>query len=275
MKDSAILMEPIPFLSEEAERQAAAFRSWTAKDWKEPTFCEGWTRKHVVVHLTLGADFYEKVISGGLKGVTHPPYGAADKKEFLQKREPQINRLLALPPDALVDEFEMGYRRFVRLVKSLGLEDLREPAWHPMGLIPVGHFAGMRLFELALHDWDVRAIEDPAATLRGNLLTPLLRAYPLMQIRFLNLRPAAEAPEGTFRFHPNEGAPWAIAVRQGLAEEVETKDADTEVTGEGDAFIFHTSGRLSWREAEKQGRLSIGGDREKAEKLLDALAVSY
>ncbi|MFQ5691526.1 MAG: maleylpyruvate isomerase family mycothiol-dependent enzyme [Nitrospinota bacterium] len=275
MKDPAILMEPIPFLSEESARQAAAFRKWTPQAWSEPTLCEGWTRKHVVAHLKLGADFYEKVVTGGLKGTVQPPYGAADRKEFLQKREPEMKRLLALSPDALVDEFEMEYRRFIRLVKSLGLEDLHAPAWHPMGAIPVGHFAGMRLFELALHDWDIRAAGDPGAALRNNLLTPLLRAFPLMQVRFLNLRPAAKAPEGKIRFCPNEAAPWAIAVQHGRAEVAEDPESETEVAGEGEAFILHTTGRLGWREAERQGRLTLSGDRPTAEALLDAVSVSY
>jgi hypothetical protein len=32
---------------------------------------------------------------------------------------------------------------------------------------------------------------------------------------------------------------------------------------------------MTWRDAEAQGRLFIQGDRPKAEKLLDALSVSY
>lgn len=275
MKDPAILMEPIAFLSEEVKRQTALFRNWTARDWEKPTFCQGWTRKHVVSHLNSGADFYQRVVSAGVKGNTRPPYGAADRKEFQKNRAARMQRLLALAPDALVDEFEVEYNRFVRLVKSLSLEDLHLPAWHPMGLITVGHFAGMRLFELALHDWDVRAVEDAGASLRETLLTPLLRALPFMQVRFLNLRPAAKPPDGSFRFHPNESAPWAISIRRGLADLAETAEAEAEVKGEGDAFILHTTGRLAWREAEKQGRLSITGDREKTDQLLDAISVSY
>ncbi|MBI2880602.1 MAG: maleylpyruvate isomerase family mycothiol-dependent enzyme [Candidatus Tectomicrobia bacterium] len=275
MKDLSILMEPIPFISEEAARQAFVCRKWTPEEWEEPTFCKGWTRKHVVAHLKLGADFYEKVVSGALKGVARPPYGAADKQEFIQRREAEMKRLLALAPDVLVDEFEVEYHSFLRIMKSLGLEDLRAPAWHPMGAIPAGHFAGMRLFELALHDWDIRAVRDPGAALRDNLLTPLLRAFPFMQVRFLNLRPAAKPPEGTFRFRPDEAAPWSIAVRRGLAERAEEKDPEAEVAGEGGAFILHTTGRLDWREAERRGRLSIAGDRRKTEQFLDAVSVSY
>ena len=68
MKDLSILMEPIAFIDEEATLQAAAFRAWSEKDWEKPTFCGGWTRKHVVGHLTLGANFYEKVVSAGILG---------------------------------------------------------------------------------------------------------------------------------------------------------------------------------------------------------------
>ncbi|MDP6620083.1 MAG: hypothetical protein QGG90_11685 [Nitrospinota bacterium] len=47
------------------------------------------------------------------------------------------------------------------------------------------------------------------------------------------------------------------------------------MTGDGEAFILHTTGRMTWRDAEAQSRLFIQGDRPKAEKLLDALSVSY
>ncbi len=275
MRDLSILMEPIPFIDEEATLQAAGFRTWGTKDWEKPTLCQGWTRKHMVSHLTLGANFYEKVVSAGIQGNTNPPYGAADKKEFLQKREAAMARMLSLPTDLLVDEFEMEYHRFLRVAGSLGSENLNCPAWHPMGILPVGHFAGMRLFELALHDWDIRAIDQPGASLKENLLTPLLRALPLMQVRFLNLRPAAQTPEGFFRFAPNEAIPWVISVQHGVSDLVETQNTDAEIRGEGATFIFQTTGRITWRKAEKQGKYSIQGDRGKAERLLDALSVRY
>ena len=275
MKDRSILMEPVAFIGEEAGRQAEEFRIGSESDWKRPTFCEGWTRKHIVAHAATGASFYAQVVASGVQGKPQPPFGASDRETFLQHRNDRMARLLDLASDRLVDEFEMEHHRFVRAVESLSLDDLRLPAWHPMGKIPVGHFAGMRLHELALHDWDIRAPEDPGAVLRTHLLTPLLRALPLMQARFLNLRPAADAPDGRFRLVPNEAAPWALSIRRGLASLAETDETEAEVTGDGEALILHTTGRVSWRDAEGQGRLSIQGDRPKAEKLLDALSVSY
>ena len=275
MKDRSILMEPVVFIGEEAGRQADGFRSWSEADWKRPTYCEGWTRKHIVAHSTMGASFYEQVITSGVQGKAQPPFGASDREGFLQNRNERMGKLLGQASDRLVDEFEMEYHRFVRIVESLSLDDLHSPAWHPMGKIPVGHFAGMRLHELALHDWDIRVVGDPDAALRTHLLTPLLRALPLMQARFLNLRPAAEAPDGRFRLAPNEAAPWVLSIRRGQANVAETDENEAEVTGDGKVFILHTTGRMTWRDAEREGRLSIGGDREKAERLLDALSVSY
>ena len=193
MKDRSILMEPVAFIGEEAGRQAEGFRIWPEADWKRPTFCEGWTRKHIVAHAVLGTGFYAQVVASGVQGKPQPPFGASDRETFLQHRNDRLAGLFDLASD--------------RPVESLSLDDLRFPAWHPMGKIPVGHFAGMRLHELALHDWDIRVAEDPGAALRTHLLTPLLRALPLMQARFLNLRPAAEAPDGRFRLVPSEAAP--------------------------------------------------------------------
>ena len=66
-----------------------------------------------------------------------------------------------------------------------------------------------------------------------------------------------------------------LSIRRGLADLAETDENEAEVTGDGEAFILHTTGRMTWRDAEAQSRLFIQGDRPKAEKLLDALSVSY
>ena len=133
----------------------------------------------------------------------------------------------------------------------------------------------MRLFELAIHDWDIRIVDDPKASLRNNLLTPLLRALPFMHVRFLNHRPAAAAPDGAYRFVPEEAVPWTISINRGIADLVEDSQSRAEVTGQGEALILQTTGRKTWKEAEQEGRLSILGEREEAERLLEALAVTY
>ena len=67
MKDRSILMEPVAFIGEEAGRQAEEFRIGSESDWKRPTFCEGWTRKHIVAHAAIGASFYAQVVASGVR----------------------------------------------------------------------------------------------------------------------------------------------------------------------------------------------------------------
>lgn len=275
MKNLHRLLEPLPFIEEEASRQATWFRSWSSDEWNLPTFCEDWLRKHIVAHSTFGAIFYEEVIRLGIQGNPNPPFGATNREGFIEIRENAMNRMLGLSMDHLSDEFEIEYNRFQHTASSLHLDDLQSLAWHPMGQLPVGHFVGMRLFELAIHDWDIRVSSNTKAGLRKNLLTPLLQALPFMHIRFLNHRPAATAPSGTYRFIPKEAASWGISIQRGIADLSDSSQNHAEVTGEGEAFIFHTTGRKSWEKAEREQLLSINGKRKQMEELLAALAVTY
>ncbi len=270
-----MLLEPLTLIEEEANRQATWFRSWSSDEWNLPTFCEGWLRKHIVAHSTFGATFYEEVIRLGLQGKSNPPFGVSNREGFNKIRENTMNRMLNLTTERLSDEFEIEYSRFQHTASSLHKDNLQSPAWHPMGQLPVGHFVGMRLFELAIHDWDIRVSGNTKAGLRRNLLAPLLQALPLMHIRFLNHRPAGTVPSGTYQFTPKGAASWGISIQRGIADLSDSPQNLAEVTGEGEVFIFHTTGRKSWKKAEREQLLSINGKRKQMEELLEALAVTY
>ncbi|MDA0999698.1 MAG: maleylpyruvate isomerase family mycothiol-dependent enzyme [bacterium] len=258
----------------ESQRQAELFHSWGDTEWALPTFCEGWTRRHAVAHLQAGSEFHEDVVRSGVQGYTGPPFGTKDVAAFRENRMAEMKRLMGLPVEALVAGFLERHAVFADLLEGLTPADAEKIAWHRIGLIPAGQFAGIRLYELGLHDWDIRAVDDQSLLIEPSISQAMTIHLPYAQWRFLNLVPASPPPAGLFRFRTEDGASWCLAIRDGRAEVAEGEDPDAEISGDATALMLQTTGRLAWRDALGQRRISITGD-EKAEALLDALAVSY
>lgn len=261
-------------IRKESQRQAGLFRAWGEAEWSAPTFCEGWTRRHAVAHLQAGSEFHEDVVRSGVRDYTGPPFGTKDVAAFRENRMAEMKRLMGLSVEALIEGFLERHGVFADLLEGLTAEDAEKIAWHRIGLIPAGQFAGIRLYELGLHDWDIRARDDQSVPIEPSIAQVMTLHLPYAQLRFLNLVPASPPPPGLFRFRVEGGASWDISVRDGRAEVVEGDDPDAEISGDAAALMLQTTGRIAWRDALGQGRISITGD-EKAEALLDALAVSY
>jgi len=267
--------EAVSRIRRETDRLTAVFSGWSEEEWARPTFCEGWTRRHIVAHLEAGADFHENTVLNGLRDVTSPPYGAADLAAFRAQRGARMKELLALPPAELVEAFRAEHHAFADLMERLRTGEMVKPCWHRIGIVPAGDFAGMRLYELALHDWDVHAAEEPAAPLRGDLLPALARFLPSLQWHFLVNIPASPPPEGAVRFECPGQEGWGFRTEGGAILRADAAPPSALIRGEAEALILMSTGRLKWRDALSAGRVSLGGDQGRAEALLSSLSGPY
>jgi uncharacterized protein (TIGR03083 family) len=159
-----------------ARREAAALAAY-ARDldpagWEAPTWCPGWSVREIVAHLAEGMDRFGRQVRGALAG---------QPVEFsMPERNARRAEVKALPTAELIARLEAHTAAFFDSVERLDDDDLTR-AIVPMaaGLTPILQVAYLRLYEPALHRWDVLAPSNPTATVDA-VAADLLLDYALL-----------------------------------------------------------------------------------------------
>ncbi|MBI2178368.1 MAG: maleylpyruvate isomerase family mycothiol-dependent enzyme [Candidatus Tectomicrobia bacterium] len=264
-----------PWLARENPRLAALFRSFGEARWAKPSYCPGWTAVHVVSHMTLGARFYASVIESGRQGRLEPPFGAKDAASFRQSREKEMEKLLALPGAERADRFEAAVGALQRTLESLMPHELDLNGWHPRCPTPIRNYADQRLYEIILHEWDIR--NEPESDITSAALGAAVEIL-MERIPFLWENTEHPQVEGRFRFETkNPDAGWEMETRAGKAalfrEGKEKCDALLSATASD--MVLLVCGRGPVPERIKSGRLGIQGDRAKADVLIGSVFRPY
>jgi maleylpyruvate isomerase len=126
--------------------------------WSRPSLLPGWTRAHVVAHLTLNAEGLSAALEGVHEGRAVPMY-ASD-----EARDADITALSSAPPSALRDRFLASTTRIGEWVEELA-DNLEETAVErtPGGRrFLAGAVGDMRLREVEIHHADL-ALDYTAA----------------------------------------------------------------------------------------------------------------
>jgi uncharacterized protein (TIGR03083 family) len=202
----------------------------------EATYCPGWSVAHILRHLGSGAEIGLLNLSAALRG-QEPP---------LRQRYGEIIELWREKAEAgLAQDAVSVNDTYVDMLAALddGALDALRVRLRGRDL-NVSAFAGRRLFEHALHTWDIAVMRDPLA-----LVSPMAAA--LLVDRVLeNLDMLASGPKPTT-------APLSIAVSMSdlgrafvvkvapdavLVESGTETDASLEMSA--DSFVRLLSGRL-------------------------------
>lgn len=270
MPQEAQVRDQIAVVGRQTEVMAAAYGAWSESDWQRDTFCEGWQAADAVAHLVTGADFYTQVIESGRTGTPGKPWGITKVEEFRVVRGDAGKKLTAAGPAAVLQAFSESAATLQGVLESLRDEELSELAWHPRGLVPIRGWVGMRIIELAVHDWDIRQPNEPAAGLSPTALPALLEVLPDMQTQFLGQRAGDLA--GTFGFHAGDRA-WGIRLQEGTASYLPEApaDADAGLHTDAESMILLTMGRVSLEAKRAGGALTVSGDAAKGEQLCATL----
>lgn len=202
----------------------------------EATYCPGWSVAHILRHLGSGAEIGLLNLCAALREQGPPP----------RRRYGEIIELWDEKAEAgLAQEAESVNDTYVHTLAALDDDALDALRVRLRGRdLNVSVFAGRRLFEHALHTWDIEVMRDPLAT-----LSPM--AAVLLVDRVLgNLDMLASGPKPTTapfsiavsvsdvgRVFVLEVAPDVIAVESG-------NDSDASLDISADAFVRLLSGRL-------------------------------
>lgn len=135
----------------------ATAASLTDADLAAPSLLPGWTRGHVLAHLTRNADSYINLLIWARTGIRTPQYAS------YETRSAEIEAIAAHPAVRHLADLEDGAARFATAIRDLpaaawraSVEGMRPPP-HPAWYVLV-----RRLREIAFHHVDLAAGYRPA-----------------------------------------------------------------------------------------------------------------
>jgi hypothetical protein len=146
--------------------------------------------------------------------------------------------------------------------------------WHPSaGTQPLAWFAGQWLYEVALHDWDVRVARDQSAEIDPRALPSLGAEMRVRMARCYQPAPGT-AGEGIVRIALTGAPPvsWLARLANGKLEVVDDGAAEPAATIESDpgAYALVQTARRPADAFEAQVRWRVTGDRKLADDLANA-----
>ena len=267
----------VKVLQAESERIKQYLRALPLEALSKPSACTQWQVQDVIAHLVGVAETYANSVSRGLQGETGPlpgrlPAGqatAATSAEGIAQRSIAARQTLG---DQLLATFDAANDRLNSLLAGLEPEQRETPCYHSGGIVKAQNFIDLRLKELAVHEWDIRAALEPEAhvspasipaimtTISESIASGSLRwafwsgPYLTTPVRYHFVvtglgpsKPDIVVEGNTLRMEDAGDTPARVTIR-----------CNTET------YVLLVYGRLGLEAALASGRLMIEGDRELA-----------
>lgn len=261
-------LERCEILRELQMRLASEWRGLTEPEWHGDTACAGWNVAQVVAHLAFQAEFYTANLARALSGLEGPPwvFGPRGAPNYPGYRDALIGRWAKRTINDLVTEYETRSAVLVELAGRLSPDDRAKSAWFVRGAMPLSRFVDFRLFEISIHDWDIRSGIDPRAEVRPEILPTLVPTLASRLAGFAGTNPGERAP-GTYRLAVARVAPvqWDIRINEsGLSVQPGgSLSPEATITTEASALALVLAGRQS--AADLGGAWRITGDAAKGQ----------
>ena len=272
--------ERLHVLTEESKRLQQHFEALPPEAWTKPSACTQWQVQDVVAHLVGVAEFYAGTIVRGVHGDTAPPPGrlpagtgtGASAAEGIAQRSIAARKSLG---DRLLATFAATGDHLNHTLAGLTPDERQKPCYHPGGIVAAENFIELRLKELGVHEWDIRAALAPEAHLSpatfAAILATISESIASGSLRWAFWSGPAPATPVRYRFAisgPGPSKPDLVidghTVRMedaGAASPHATFRCDTET------YILIVYGRLDLDTAIASGRVGVEGDGQLASAL--------
>ncbi|HEY7060567.1 MAG TPA: maleylpyruvate isomerase family mycothiol-dependent enzyme [Chloroflexota bacterium] len=245
----------------EAAAIAAGMRAQDAAGWDAPSWCEGWSRRDVMSHITESPERFYLQVQAGLDG--------PGPREFSpEERNARRLQVKEMPPAEMLAELE---RRLQVLLGDLEARDeaaLTRPCVQvaPGRVVTPAQVVTLRLNELLLHHWDLRAPSEPRATLDPESAA-LVADYVLANAARMAKADALQGLDATFRCETSGpgGGPVTIACRGGQCEMTRGAAGQADVTLRLplETLLRFVWGRVALQTALADGTIQVDGDEDK------------
>lgn len=260
----------IDLVNAEAGRLADYLAGMKTESWSQDSACEGWKIGDVVAHLSIAASTWAGSLSRAAAGDSEPAQGQSFLGVGVRGSDIIANAATTHFQEKgqqLLSEFNQGYEQLGQVMSTLRPEDWEKPCFHRRGKMPVRQFVALRVQELAVHGWDIRAGLDSSTTISEEALPQMVTMVP----RWLRtaFTPGLDlSTPARFRFD--------VTGAQRVSEDVLVNGQEFEVqasgAGQADAtfrcdtsnYILLIFGRLGVEQGVSSSRLSIDGSMERA-----------
>ncbi len=253
----------------EAKRLEEFLSALLPEDWQRPSQCDQWQVADVVAHLI--EDKHAERITRGLQGDLTPsgfvPSVTSNRDEVREQVAQHPITLRNQLGDELLVAFCTENEQGDKILTDLKPEDWDTLCYHPPGPITVRAMVNIRLTELAMHSWDIRASFDPQASLSEDTLPSLLERIPRVVRRAF--RPDANRTRAIrYRFQMTEPVTTTTDILLNAAgasvESDSQAEADVTFRCDTSTAVFVIFGRVKLADAITDRRVRVEGDQELA-----------
>ena len=260
----------IDLVNAEAGRLADYLSSMKTDSWSQDSACEGWKIGDVVAHLSIAASTWAGSLSRAAAGDSEPTQGQSYLGASVRGSEIIADAATAHfqeKGNQLLSEFTQGYEELQQVMSSLKPEDWDKPCFHRRGKMPLHQFVALRVQELAVHGWDIRAGLDSLATISEEALPQMVTMVPRwLRTAFIS---RLDLPTPVrFRFDVNGASKVSEDVLvNGQDYEIQasgTIQADATFRCDTSNYILLIFGRIGADAGVSSGRLTIQGSQQRA-----------
>lgn len=238
--------------------------------WQQPSDCAGWTIAGAFIHVVQVSELLGDSIARGRAGDPGPPPLAAAEGVMAWRaaRTARQQEALSQSPAELFDWYRRAVGALNAELDAIPGAPAEAQGWHPIGARPLTWIQDQWLFELALHDWDIRVALDPGAEVRAATQPAFGRTLPGRLGRgFAGADDPALA--GLYRVELSGKPAFVVTLRVGNGE-VATVPSDgtaPDVTIQTDpsAFGLVTTNRRPVERFVEAGRWQTAGDTARAD----------
>jgi uncharacterized protein (TIGR03083 family) len=246
------------------------------EQWQQPSDCEGWTVAGAFIHVVQVSELLGDSLARGRAGDPGaPPLAAAEGAQaWRAARTARQQEALKQSPAELIAWYHRGVGALEAELDAIPSADPSARGWHPIGSQPLTWIQDQWLFELALHDWDIRVALDPSADVRPAVQAAFARTLPGRRGRGFG---GGDDPAvaGAYRVELDAEPPFTITLQAGsggltvvptdsVAAPVATIRTDPS------AFALVCTNRRPVERFEEVGRWQTSGDSARASAFAQA-----
>ena len=262
----ATISNKIEIINRMVKRLETYLEALPENKWSVPSKCDLWEVRDVVSHLGGAAKRQADSMIKGREGTAEPPTNfarpeASSMSSSNAERDIEQRKLLG---SNLFNAYIANHAELYELLKSFANDEWETPCWHARrGAIPASDYVDLRLQELVIHDWDIRASIDSSVSLDEEGSEALLSvAQTWLSMTF---RPGQEVHQNiSFRFlvdgHPDyshdvisNGSTFSIT-------EVSSKNPNVTINCDKDSYLLLVYGRILASDKGTGLRIHVQGD---------------
>ena len=257
-------------LAAEVDAVKEYLASLAPEDLQKASACEGWTVADVIAHLA-GQSFASRV-NRGLQGDVSPDGSAPavadhDEDRFARNIFDRARSTKEQHGEQLLQILYQRLDETVEVFSSVGPGHWDTLCYWPPGPEPVRTLLDMRISELTMHTWDIRAVLDDQYHLSEDSVIVLVDTVNRAARRAFRPDPSLEKPV-RYRFVVARPVATAtdivVAAERARVEPAGSDIPDVTFRCDGETYVLVMYGRLKSGSAMEDGRLTFEGNAELA-----------